>query len=45
MTARKKPSDETMKAAVLEAALAAVPFDGFTDKVLASAAKRRASSA
>jgi ubiquinone biosynthesis protein COQ9 len=43
MTARKtsaKPkSDAALKDAVLNAALKAIPFDGFTDKVLAAAAK------
>jgi len=34
MTARKKQSDETMKAAVLEAALAHAAADGFTEKLL-----------
>ena len=39
--ARRKPpadDDASLKAAVLEAALPHVPFDGFTDKVLAEAA-------
>jgi ubiquinone biosynthesis protein COQ9 len=39
--ARRKPpadDDAALKAAVLEAALPHVPFDGFTDKVLAEAA-------
>jgi ubiquinone biosynthesis protein COQ9 len=39
--ARRKPAagdDPSLKAAVLEAALPHVPFDGFTDKVLAEAA-------
>lgn len=43
MTARKtsaKPkSDAVLKEEVLNAALKAIPFDGFTDKVLAAAAK------
>ena len=40
MTSRKKKTDDTkLKEAVLGAALKHVVFDGFTDKVLASAAK------
>jgi ubiquinone biosynthesis protein COQ9 len=36
---KKKPDDAKLKAAILEAALKHVVFDGFTDKVLAAAAK------
>jgi ubiquinone biosynthesis protein COQ9 len=39
MPAKKKPDDATLKAALLEAALKHAPFDGFTDKTLALAAK------
>lgn len=40
MTARKRKTDDAkLKAAILEAALKHVVFDGFTDKVLAGAAK------
>ena len=41
MPAKKKPDDVTLKAAVLDAALKHAPFDGFTDKTLASAAKEK----
>ncbi|HEY2071286.1 MAG TPA: COQ9 family protein [Rhizomicrobium sp.] len=37
MAAKKKKSDEAMKAAVLAAALEHAAFDGFTDKTLAAA--------
>jgi ubiquinone biosynthesis protein COQ9 len=36
---KKKPDDATLKAAIVDAALPHVPFDGFTDKVLQQAAK------
>jgi len=39
MPAKKKPDDAKLKAAVLDAALKHAPFDGFTDKTLALAAK------
>jgi len=39
MPAKKKPDDATLRAAVLDAALKHVPFDGFTDKTLTLAAK------
>jgi ubiquinone biosynthesis protein COQ9 len=36
---KKKPDDAALKAAIVDAALPHVPFDGFTDKVLETAAK------
>jgi len=36
---KKKPDDAVLKAAIVDAALPHVPFDGFTDKVLELAAK------
>ena len=39
MPAKKKPDDAMLKAAVLDAALKHAPFDGFSDKTLALAAK------
>ncbi|HTQ14506.1 MAG TPA: COQ9 family protein [Rhizomicrobium sp.] len=39
MAARKKPADDSLKAAVLEHALEHAAFDGFTDATLAKAAR------
>jgi ubiquinone biosynthesis protein COQ9 len=39
MPAKKKPDDAALRAAVLDAALKHAPFDGFSDKTLALAAK------